>query len=180
MYDSRSGIWSGTFFLLVSLNSLRPGATQACLHDGGFGMEGVIAELLARGAALESPLPIAYPRVLHQAKQTVLHSAALLSNKTVVQMLLASGADRDLQTSTGDNAIQWALITDNVEVFEALLEDRDGGAVKKMLNHRGLIGTTTTLGACVFGAQECLRICLSKGADISARNDLDQGALQVR
>jgi len=128
--------------------------------------EGILADLLAKGAHVEARNP--------NTGDTPVILAARAGNLAFVKALLARGADVNAANKTGATALSSAFNGNRAnEIVKALLA---GGA---NANARANGGTTVLMAATRLGDTESVLALLAAGADVNAKADDGSTALSA-
>jgi len=95
---------------------------------------------------------------------TPLHDAAREGRSSIVQLLLASGADSSIQDIGGETPLHLAAFHQHMRVVELLLENRADQGVKNNW------GNTALHVACMRRNLEVVSLLLEKGSDPCVKN----------
>jgi len=150
--------------LFVSFGCGRPGG-KALLEAAGAGDVGQVADLLRRGAAVNSRGPYTWVR-LDGVKRSAEQGTALLAaighgQDAAARLLLSRGADPNLADSEGDRAVLIAAIRKDADAVHALL------AAGAKPNFKDQVGFTPLFAACFSSQPEVVAELLGAGADPS-------------
>ncbi|GFF45116.1 putative ankyrin repeat protein RF_0381 [Aspergillus lentulus] len=116
----------------------------------------LILQKLWRAGAVFDSRPM--PRGL-----TPLFYAAWLGREDAARILLEAGADPSIQTESGETVLQRAVSGNHINVVRLLLHVGVDVNVRELLH-----GHTAVLKAAYWGADDCLRLLVKAGADVSA------------
>ncbi|XP_045074198.1 ankyrin repeat and SOCS box protein 16-like [Coregonus clupeaformis] len=129
--------------------------TSALRLAASRGHSGCVEELLFRGAEVDAD----------PGGSTALHDACIGGHDNCVQLLLAHGADPDLLAEDGSAPLHLCSTTQTFQCAELLVT---GGADVNVLTSETKL--TPLHVAARRGLEEHVKLFLSKGADVSARN----------
>ena len=90
-----------------------------------------------------------------------LYLAALIGHLKCVTILLAAGADPNLEDDQNQTALHVSARSGNLECLERLI--LAGGNV----NHQSTLGVTPLMSAAGNGHIECIKLCLARGAHVN-------------
>ncbi|XP_046555559.1 serine/threonine-protein phosphatase 6 regulatory ankyrin repeat subunit C-like [Haliotis rubra] len=103
---------------------------------------------------------------------TPLMTAALNRKKDVVNLLVSKGADLTLRNDNNDTLLHVACEGGNSPIVEDLLPQFD-------INCRGFVGWTPLMAAAWCGKKDVVDLLVSKGADLTLRDDDNDTLLHV-
>ncbi len=104
-------------------------------------------------------------------KETAMHLAITTGQTNVLKMLIAAGADIEIETAHKVTPLLMAAASANTDAAKMLI---DAGAD---INHRDEIGSTAVFLAALSGSKEIVKALIKKGADVSATNEYQQTPL---
>ncbi|XP_046571429.1 poly [ADP-ribose] polymerase tankyrase-2-like [Haliotis rubra] len=99
-------------------------------------------------------------------------AAALHGKKDVVDLLVSKGADLTLKDDCSRNALHLACEGGNSGIVEDLLPLFD-------INCRGEEGWTPLMAAALHGKKDVVDLLVSKGADLTLKDDCSRNALHL-
>ncbi len=154
------------------------------LHEAAYRAPEKIAEMiLDHGADMEAktrfpqgtiPNPWGEVPEAMRGGSTPLHIAATCGNEEVFKLLIARGANRHSTDASGLTALHMAVLGPEIPIAEILLEAGDEIDVRDTLH-----GETPLHKAARLGNVKCVLFLLGEGADIKAKNNLGQDAVDI-
>ncbi|XP_046559090.1 ankyrin-3-like [Haliotis rubra] len=154
------------FDLLVSKGAdltIRNDNNDAILHVACRGGNSPIVEAL---------LPLIDINCHGQVGFTPAMTSALYGKKDVFDLLMSKGADLTIRNDNNHTILHVACRGGNCPIVEALLPLFD-------INCRGEVGFTPAMIAALYGKKDVFDLLVSKGADLTIRNDNNDTILHV-
>ncbi|XP_076053714.1 serine/threonine-protein phosphatase 6 regulatory ankyrin repeat subunit C-like [Oratosquilla oratoria] len=143
------------FFSLSREHSLGNSLLHACMYRS----QNMLIELLYFGADVDAR---------NSRFETPLHLAAELGKKHLVKLLLEKNSKTSNVDFLNRTAFHRAIISDQVEVLDALKPD------KAVLNARDDYGSTPLHYAVAFGSRNAIKWLLERGVDLTLQNSWKQ------